>query len=220
MSCLWEILFLQGILSSAVIKSNVTDFFSLHFPKFLPHQIIIYCWPSVTPDLSLTSLRCLLPHVLFITHSQTHLTNVYVFTCVCMCICPCAQRLELTSGTSFDCSPPYVLRQGLSLEPRAPCLTSLASSLLWLFPVPASVLWDCKHAASSDRHLQVLGIWTLFFTPCAKPFIHGTTSLALVAWLWPWMTHDFVLYPEPQYFKHQLRWWRWCQPYLSEYSIS
>lgn len=59
----------RHILSSAVIKSNVTDFFSLRFPKFLPHQIIIYCWPSATPDLSLTSLHCLLPHVLFITHS-------------------------------------------------------------------------------------------------------------------------------------------------------
>lgn len=51
------------ILFLAIIKSKMTDHPSPSFPKFLPHQIVISYWSSLSSQWSLTSLRPLAPQL-------------------------------------------------------------------------------------------------------------------------------------------------------------
>lgn len=61
--------------------------------------------------------------------------------CVCACLCACVWKPEQTLNVLLDCSPSYVLRQGLSINLHLTDWLSWLANQLWGFA--SSVLPPC-----------------------------------------------------------------------------
>ena len=96
----------------------------------------------------------------------------YAWKCVCVFAIVWAhtcEELKSTSRVSIGLYPFYLLRQGLSVEPRACSWTSLASRLSW------GILCLCLLGTGITDDLdsclaltQILWIWTLILTSASR----------------------------------------------------
>lgn len=77
--------------------------------------------------------------------------------CVCACLCACVWKPEQTLNVLLDCSPSYVLRQGLSINLHLTDWLSWLANQLWGFA--SSVLPPCL--PESLRLQQCVHAWLL-----------------------------------------------------------
>lgn len=90
----------------------------------------------------------------------------YAWKCVCVFAIVWAhtcEELKSTSRVSIGLYPFYLLRQGLSVEPRACSWTSLASRLSWgilcLCLLGTGITGMCQHTWFMRKHTSLYDVW-------------------------------------------------------------
>lgn len=137
-----------------------------------------------------SSNRCPAPssHLFSCVHVRRLLgVCMYVSTRVCRCMCSCVWRPEVDVRCVLYLSPPYILRQGLSFEPRD---DRLASGIPSLPPEHWDYRWThfaCVGILALTRHPRVCftsntPISPAFFLP---PFLSSFPFLFLFAFFFP-----------------------------------
>lgn len=85
----------------------------------------------------------------FWTVSPATVKCSFIFVCVCVCSCTCMWRPAVDSGC-FQSLSIYLLRQGISLGPRACWDCSWASTFTLHSSGPRNLRQECSHMYSSS----------------------------------------------------------------------